>query len=257
MAASGTLRVEARPVQRALGRSALYRFLSLGCAYPSPSALAALREEALPLARLAAEVVAPEVGRHLTSLAEELVRTDLEGLRREYHRVFTHSTAADCPAYESAYTARHLFQQAQAMGDVAGFYRAFGFQASADNRERVDHIGVELEFMHLLAYKEAYALVHHGRGKVRLCRRAQRRFWGDHLGRWLPLFAALLAGRAGDGFYGRLALAADAFARAEARELGDVLTAGATVDQPGADFGCLLADDGCPAAGGETGGEAL
>lgn len=239
---------QAKPVQRALARSALYRLLSLACAYPSPTTLAFLREEALPTARLGAQVVAGKAAPTLMVMAEELWRAGPDGLGRAYQRALSHVAAADCPPYESAYTAHHLFQQTQVMADVAGFYRAFGFEASTANRERVDHVGVELEFMHLLCHKEAYALVHHGRGRARLCRRAQRRFWGDHLGRWLERFAALLATRAGEGFYGYLARAAAVFASSETRLLGEAPAPAAASEGDEATAGWTSggADDGCP-----------
>ena len=39
------------------------------------------------------------------------------------------------------------------MGDIAGFYSAFGVQLSQDIHERLDHLSVELEFLHFLATK--------------------------------------------------------------------------------------------------------
>ena len=123
----------------------------------------------------------------------------------------------DCPPCETLYTARHLFQETQELSDIGGFFRAFGLDLA--ERERPDHISVELEFMHVLTYKEAYALLHHGPTKARLCRRAQRQFMKDHLGRWAPLFAQRLQEKAGGGYFGSVAALLEAVISAEVRLL--------------------------------------
>lgn len=252
MAATATnLDVGARPVQRALGRSALYRLLSQACAYPSGDRLRTLREEALPAAGIGADMIDGELGRRLDALAVLLPSLTAEELQGQYHRTFGHVSLSDCPAYESAFGSANLFQQVQVMADVAGFYRAFGFTVSDSYRERVDHLAVELEFMHVLTYKEAFALVHHGRDKVAICRRGQRRFWREHLGRWLPAFAQLLAAKAEGAFYTALARLMEAFSQAETNALGKAAQLGPTKPSQGlsaVDGECPWSDDGCPIA---------
>ena len=53
------------------------------------------------------------------------------------------------------------------MGDIAGFYKAFGVELSKDIHERLDHLSVEFEFMHFLAYKESYSRCHDGAEKLK------------------------------------------------------------------------------------------
>jgi TorA maturation chaperone TorD len=210
-----------------------------------------MRDEALPAAHIGAEVVTRGLEGCLDSLASLLSSVDLDTLQAHYHRVFGHVSVPDCPTYESAYMGSNLFQQVQVMSDVAGFYRAFGFEVSDTYRERVDQLAVEMEFMHVLAYKEAFALVHHSRDKVAICRRGQRRFWGDHLGRWLAPLARLLKDKAGEGFYGELALVLAAFAEFEAVILGKALQlrpAKLGEQASGADMECPWADEGCAVA---------
>jgi TorA maturation chaperone TorD len=75
------------------------------------------------------------------------------------------------------------------MADVAGFYKAFGVAVDegSEGGERVDHIAAELEFMNLLAVKEALALQEEGEAAhAKTCRDASRAFLRDHLGRWAP-----------------------------------------------------------------------
>jgi DMSO reductase family type II enzyme chaperone len=217
-----TVDVQAGPVQRALGRSALYRLLSLACAYPSGDRLNALQGEALTESVIGATKVSRKVTKHLDRLATELKTSDIEALEAQYHTIFGHVALPDCPVYEAAYAGSSVFQQVNGLADVAGFYRAFGFAVSETDRERVDHLAVELEFMRVLTYKESYARVNHGPDKVRLCRHAQRRFWREHLGRWLPTFGRLLEERESEGFYGELARVTRSFAETEARSLGRV-----------------------------------
>ncbi|HKZ51541.1 MAG TPA: molecular chaperone TorD family protein [Dehalococcoidia bacterium] len=244
-----TLDVQARPVQRALGRSAIYRLLSLACAYPTDDRIRVLREEALPPALIGAEALGRGLKARLDALASLLPSLELEKVRDHYHRTFGHVSVPDCPAYESAYMGTNLFQHVHRMADVAGFYRAFGFTVSDAHRERVDHLTMELEFMHVLTFKEAYALVHHGRDKVSVCRRAQRKFWREHLGRWLPAFVQLLAAKAAGGFYGELAQVLSACVQAEAKVLGDAPQLGPSkpdAQAPADSLECPWTDEGCP-----------
>src|SRR3972149_5214234 len=110
--------------------------------------------------------------------------------------------------------------RAQQLADVAGFYRAFGLRVAAGFRERPDHIATELEFMQVLALKEARALARRDRAHAGICRRAQARFLQEQLGRWLAPYTAKLAAQDGEGFYARVAgLARDLVAQ-EAAQLG-------------------------------------
>ncbi len=59
--------------------------------------------------------------------------------------------------------------------------------------------------MGFLAYKHAYAMAHHGEEQVQICLDALRKFMEEHLGGWVPTFAARLARKAGNGFYKELA----------------------------------------------------
>ena len=91
------------------------------------------------------------------------------------------------------------------MGDIAGFYSAFGLQLSPDIHERLDHLSVELEFMHYLAYKESYAILHDGAEKLKTVIEAEKKFVKEHIGRWVPLFSGMLKRKADYGFYKILA----------------------------------------------------
>ena len=250
-AATVTLETNAPRVQRAMARSALFRFFSLASGYPTAERFRTLREGTAPAAHAAAAIAAKGLMPRLEALARHLEAVELEELQTQCHRTFGHVPLTDCPPYESGYLGAHLFRQVNVMADVAGCYRAFGLRIGQQERERVDHLTVELEFMRFLTYKEAFALVHHGRSPADICRRAQRHFWREHLGRWLPTFALLLAERAQSGFYGELAPGLAQLAEAETRVLGKTAVAQELSPQPPpfSDMDCSLGEDICPLAG--------
>jgi len=130
---------------------------------------------------------------------------NLHDLRDDHKRVFSNVISLDCPPYETLFGNDHVFGQSYTMGDIAGFYNAFGLQLSQDIHERLDHLSVELEFIHYLAYKESYALLHDGKEKLQTVVDAEKKFVKEHLGRWVPLFAGMLKKKADYGFYKILA----------------------------------------------------
>ena len=130
---------------------------------------------------------------------------NLQDLRDDHKRVFSNVISLDCPPYETLFGNDHVFGQSYTMGDIAGFYNAFGLQLSQDIHERLDHLSVELEFIHYLAYKESYALLHDGKEKLQTVVDAEKKFVKEHLGRWVPLFAGMLKKKADYGFYKILA----------------------------------------------------
>jgi DMSO reductase family type II enzyme chaperone len=109
---------------------------------------------------------------------------------------FGHAARGSCPLNEIEYgdiKADPLFQPHR-LADLAAFYRAFGLEVAEDAGERHDHLCLELEFMCVLAAREAYALEHRlGLEALTCSREAQRKFLREHLGRWTPAFARRLA----------------------------------------------------------------
>ncbi len=106
---------------------------------------------------------------------------DLEGVAAAAKVIETGAV----PAYETSYEASRgapggmTFQ----MADIAGFYRAFGFEVSG---ERPDHLVPELEFLALLLVKEGYARMSGEVEGAELCAAARAKFMVEHLGAWLP-----------------------------------------------------------------------
>jgi len=165
-----------------------------------------------------------------------------------YLEVFGHSISKDCPPYETEYHANHdITFRSQRLADVAGFYRAFGLDRSDNLRERVDHLSFEAEFAQILIARQLYATdsgMEDAHADV--CQEAQRRFFAEHLGWWLPAFGVQLEARTGSVFYTGLARFVRAFTAAERALLGLPCFTELPVAQPdeyepqGACFDCSL-----------------
>ncbi len=171
--------------ERALARASVYRLLSLAFTYPTADLHAQL-EDAVDVALVGASLLTPGTASGVEALRRALSGTSATDLERSYQSVFTLSYNEDCPPYETAFSAGHVFQQTQHQADVAGFYRAFGVVPQGD---RPDHLAVELEFAYLLALKEAQARADGNRSGWQTTRAAHRAFMREHLGRWSRLVA--------------------------------------------------------------------
>jgi DMSO reductase family type II enzyme chaperone len=113
-----------------------------------------------------------------------------------------------------------LFQPHR-LADLAAFYRAFGLEVVDDAGERHDHICLELEFMTVLAAKEAYAREHQlDADQLAQCRDAQKSFLREHLGRWTPAFTRRLASTTGEPTLVALAEFTRAFIESECARFG-------------------------------------
>jgi len=146
-----------------------------------------------------------------------------EQFQTAYVTAFGHAARGDCPLNEIEYgdlKADPLFQPHR-LADLAAFYRAFGLEVADAAAERPDHIGMELEFMSVLAAKEAYAHEHQlDQDQGALCHVAQKKFLREHLGRWSPAFARHMARAATDAALAALAEFTRDFIAAECSRFG-------------------------------------
>lgn len=78
---------------------------------------------------------------------------------------------------EVGYRGRH--DPGQIIADIAGFHRAFGFQA--DVEDPVDHVAVEASFAGFLAFKEAFARMQDDGEAAGVCAHALERFCNEHV----------------------------------------------------------------------------
>lgn len=208
-------------------RQSVYQFLSLALSDPRSKRWGnLLRQPVQEAAAAAAELLrldpAAKPGRpapgerppeHLDlTPAIEALRASPRAVEEEHDRIFGLLSPRDCPPYETEYCPQTFSVfRSQKLGDVAGFYRAFGVEPSRDHPERHDHIALELEFMAWLIAKEQHAVSGGKEPEARICRTAQRRFFREHLAWWVPAFALALrrkadgredSGRPARSFYG-------------------------------------------------------
>jgi TorA maturation chaperone TorD len=209
-------------VERALNRSKIYLLFSWGLLYPEDEEFldylqcgefvedgrAALEGLRVALDGIGGERANQKIALmkkqfdHIEKLvSSECVNWQIGDLQTEHRRVFTNVITLDCPPYETLFGNDHVFAQSHVMGDIAGFYKAFGVELSKDVHERLDHLSVELEFMHFLTYKESYSRCHDGIEKTDIVVDAQKKFIKNHIGRWVPLFCRMLSKKSDAGLF--------------------------------------------------------
>ncbi len=210
-----------------MARTFLYCFLAKAYEDPSEEGWDWLSASAGQAALwVAVKTVAPADDPLLSfvgELARKLTPEHLDGFKSDYIIAFGHAARGSCPLNEIEYgdlKADPLFQPHR-LADLAAFYRAFGLETAEDATERQDHICMELEFMSVLAAKEAYALEHQLENEqLGMCRETQKNFLREHLGRWTPAFTRRLQRAVGEGTLGALANFTEEFLAAECRRFG-------------------------------------
>lgn len=201
-----------------LARSKMYECLAATFLYPDPPIIDFLVGHLAEFQACSRRLGDRASARCLATLIGATGSLSASDWQDDYLKVFGHSLSKECPPYETEYGLSHLFQQSQAMADVAGFYAAFGLQLSPSFMDRLDHISVELEFMQFLALKEAHAAAQgHPEDKLALCREAQRKFLADHLGQWAFSFLRRLRAKAPTGIYHSWTNLAETYMRSEMR----------------------------------------
>jgi len=207
--------------QEALNRSVIYELVSSAFLYPAPGTLEVLIDKASQVQLAASEMGSPELAEAVSELAASLAEIDEAVLVHEYVTVFGHSMSSECSLYEEEYANSEIFQKSGSLADLKGFYAAFGVKPGPELKDRLDHIGVELEFMHVLCLKEAYALAKgHPEEQLAVCREAQAKFLGEHLGQWAFGFVQKLETGTGSTLYGLIGQLLMAFLTFEMRTFG-------------------------------------
>lgn len=200
-------------IDLAIRRAQVYRFLADVFLHPSEHCWT----DDAPLIAGIARALFPTESWNLETDTWDHTLGDLQS---EHRRVFG-LTGSLC--YETEFGLPNEFRMSQELADIAGFYRAFGFNVGGTVRERPDHIAAELEFMYVLALKEAYAAETGVAEHVEICVDAQRKFLQEHLGRWIGPLAESLARSAEQGSYVAAARFAAAFVKADAASHGAAL----------------------------------
>lgn len=195
--------VDPEAIDLALARADAYRVLAAVFRDPDdPATNDALELRSLrSAARRLGSSISPAAWTAIRRIARRHARAG------EHRAIFGHVVAHGCPPYETEFGRRHVFGQSQELGDIRGFYEAFGVRPRTGG-ERPDHVACELEFLALLALKEAIAVAGADDERRSLCREATRSFLQDHPGRWVRALAARIGQRAPDSGYAAAAMIA-------------------------------------------------
>lgn len=175
---------------RRLAQADLLLLASSAFALPSEDLRCELAGSADGSRALAARAGAADpdrLGASAQAMGAAAAELDLRGWSDEFVRLFDSRLA--CPINEAAYVRR---DKGAILGDIAGFYRAFGFQLVDGAGERVDHLVCELEFLAMLLVMRAQAARGGQPKHVRITADAIAAFVVDHLGVWLPMFCRRL-----------------------------------------------------------------
>lgn len=145
---------------------------------------------------------------------------DVDDCYSRYAALFGFEQGGEIRQYEVEYGSGSLVTNTDTLADIAGFYGAFDLGVEEGNRERVDHLCIELEFLSHLALQTAYLAHTDDQQGVEIVTNAQADFLEDHLGRWVPRFRDTVHEDADDPFYRALADLVVALVEADADRFG-------------------------------------
>lgn len=185
----------------ATGRFTVYSLLAVGFAFPTGDQFSKIEASLLPAA--SSLDVTPDVNAAIRHVADAFAN-DVSSARAGHILLFPPISSQDAPGYETGYRGEGVFQQSALLADVAGFYRAHGLRAGGSEKERVDHIVVELEFMAVLARKELLAIREGSSERAEICRETAASFLRDHLGCWAPAFGTRTGAISANPWYAAL-----------------------------------------------------
>ncbi|NUN06565.1 MAG: molecular chaperone TorD family protein [Bdellovibrio sp.] len=129
------------------------------------------------------------------NLAEQVTHliksSDIDDLRSLYIDIFERGQGVNSP-YETEYGRHRAMAKGQELGDIAGFYKAFGFEleTEGEGREILDHVSVELEFYSLLLMKQNYFSENANSEAAEIILDGRKKFLTAHLGRFVEAIGA-------------------------------------------------------------------
>lgn len=190
-------------------RARLYKLASLGFDRPDDELEAALvsGEFTSQLVESAAALEDDEL-RDRAEAAAEAAPTDPDDVDERYSdwaTLFGYEKGGEIQQYQIEYSPGTLVTSTDTLADLSGFYRAFGLSIAAGNRERADHLCLELEFLSHLALQTAYLELDEDENGIEIVTNAQGDFLEDHLGRWISRFNETVQEESEVSFYRTLA----------------------------------------------------
>ena len=160
------------------------------------------------LARLSntIKILCGEAAEYVHLMKKDLERLeDLECLKIDYARLFVGPYTLSAPPYGSLYLEGKRLVMGDSTLDAQKRYRQAGVDIAGNFKEAPDHIAVELEFMHLLIFKEIEAATRSNIAAFGNYLKEQQFFLEDHLGAWVSDFTKNIIANADTEFYKALA----------------------------------------------------
>ena len=204
----------------AIARAYIYQFIARAFEDPEPETWRWLArpDTGSALWRAVRSLGDPVLEKSALAFLRGVTSESFEVFLDSYVSAFGHASRGNVPMNEIEYgdlKADPLFQPHR-LADLAAFYRAFGLEIDEAATERQDHLCLELEFMSVLAAKEAYALKSPvSEDGLQIVQEGQRQFLREHLGRWSPAFSRRLRSAAAGEVMSRLADLLVAFIESE------------------------------------------
>ena len=181
----------------------LYKILSLGFSYPEENNWVRIESQFT----MTKDLFEGEMLSRLKRIKEYFIenRNRIDEIKSEYLNIF--DVGRKISPYETEYITEKLSRKPFELSDIAGFYRAFGLRVNEvmRNKEALDHISIELEFMAILEWKEQYAMENGQEENVKIVKDAKLKFFKEHLARWGFFFCRQIYELGGDNFFIRLA----------------------------------------------------
>lgn len=153
----------------------------------------------------AAQRLDPELAAGAGRLGEAFAAQDLQALLVDYTRLFVGPPAPLAAPYGSLWLSGHGSVMQESTAAIEGLYREAGFEIDEALAELPDHVAVELEFLYLLAFKQAEARRTGEEVAIAGWDQLHELFLRGHLGAWIGRFAAAVRDNAGTSFYRELA----------------------------------------------------
>jgi nitrate reductase assembly molybdenum cofactor insertion protein NarJ len=186
-----------------IGLIYLYKIFSLGFSYPEENNWAMIERQL----RVSEDLFEGQMLSSLNSFQEYFIenRPRIDDIKSEYLSIF--DVGRKISPYETEYMSEKLSRKPFELADIAGFYTAFGLGVNEKmrNKEALDHISIELEFMAILEWKAQYALGNGQEENLKIVEDAKLKFLQEHLAKWGFFFCRQIYGLEGDSFFIRLA----------------------------------------------------
>ena len=181
----------------------IYKILSLGLAYPEERNWAMIDKHIMTVEGFLEDVISTRVDNFKKNLSK--YQQKIEEIRADYLSIF--DTGRKISPYETEYMSEKVSRKPFELADIAGFYTAFGFDVKEDirNKEALDHISIELEFMAILSWKAVYAREMKQDENLRIVQDARMKFFKEHLANWTFFYCQQVCSLSESDFFKGLA----------------------------------------------------